>query len=110
ANTLQPDDIQNEIVTYPGLGPALANAKGTESAAGALHLALFAAGVAAFIPGILKVKVGNWLRASGAMAVFATVYFYSPAMLPDEDSQKVKEMPATRGTEMNHSFSESPRR
>ncbi len=37
ANTLQPDDIQNEIVTYPGLGPALANAKGTESAAGALQ-------------------------------------------------------------------------
>jgi hypothetical protein len=44
-------------------------------------LALAAAGIAAFIPGFLKLKLKNWLSASGALAVFAIVYFFSPAAL-----------------------------
>ncbi len=44
-------------------------------------LALAAAGVAAEIPGILKIRLGKWLTASGALAVFVVVYFYSPANL-----------------------------
>ena len=44
-------------------------------------LALAAGGVAAMIPGFLAVNVSTWLRASGALAVFAIVYFYSPAEL-----------------------------
>ena len=44
-------------------------------------LALAAAGVAAFIPGFLHLQVNNWLRAGGAMAVFAIVFFFSPAQL-----------------------------
>ena len=44
-------------------------------------LALAAAGVAAMIPGFLSLTVGAWLRAGGAMAVFAVVYFYTPASL-----------------------------
>lgn len=44
-------------------------------------LALAAAGVAAFIPGFLAVNVSKWLRAGGALAVFAIVFFQSPATL-----------------------------
>jgi hypothetical protein len=46
-------------------------------------LALAAAGVAAMIPGFLNLQLGAGadltLRAGGALAVFAVVYFYSPA-------------------------------
>ena len=44
-------------------------------------LALAAAGIAALIPGLLEVNAGAWLKASGALAVFAVIYFYSPAGL-----------------------------
>jgi hypothetical protein len=46
-------------------------------------LALAAGGVAAMIPGLLKLQRGEGanltVRAGGALAVFAIVYFYSPA-------------------------------
>jgi hypothetical protein len=46
-------------------------------------LALAAGGVAAMIPGLLKLQLGGGanltIRAGGALAVFAIVYFYSPA-------------------------------
>jgi len=46
-------------------------------------LALAAGGVAAVIPGLLNLHLGVGdtlaLRAGGALAVFAVVYFYSPA-------------------------------
>ncbi len=46
-------------------------------------LALAAGGVAALIPGFLNLQLGTGadltLRAGGALAVFAVVYFYSPA-------------------------------
>jgi hypothetical protein len=44
-------------------------------------LALAAGGVAVMIPGFLNFKVATWLRAGGALAVFAIVYFKSPAQL-----------------------------
>ena len=44
-------------------------------------LALAAGGVAAVIPGFLQAKVGTFVRAGGAMAVFVVVFFYSPAAL-----------------------------
>jgi len=44
-------------------------------------LALAAGGVAAMIPGFLTLAVSNRIRASGALAVFVVVYFYSPAEL-----------------------------
>jgi hypothetical protein len=43
-------------------------------------LALAAAGVAAFIPGLLNVEL-PWIRAGGALAVLVLVYSYSPAEL-----------------------------
>jgi Big-like domain-containing protein len=47
-------------------------------------------GVAAEIPGILKVIIGKWLTASGALAVFVVVYFYSPAgLVVQEDAEKM---------------------
>lgn len=44
-------------------------------------LSVAAAGFVAMTPGFLDVKIGNWLRAGGALAVFAVVYFFSPASL-----------------------------
>ena len=44
-------------------------------------LALAAAGVGATIPGFLEARVGTWVRAGGAMAIFVVVYFYAPAAL-----------------------------
>ena len=44
-------------------------------------LALAAGGVAAMMPGFLTITVSNWIRASGALAVFVVVYFYSPVGL-----------------------------
>jgi hypothetical protein len=44
-------------------------------------LALAVAGVAALIPGFVELNIAAWLKAGGAMAVFAIVYFYSPAQL-----------------------------
>jgi tetratricopeptide (TPR) repeat protein len=44
-------------------------------------LALAAAGVAAVIPGMLNLKLGNWLTAGGAVAVFVIVFFLNPPAL-----------------------------
>jgi hypothetical protein len=44
-------------------------------------LALAGAGAAAVFPGFIEIKLGRWLRAGGAMAVFAILYFYNPAQL-----------------------------
>lgn len=44
-------------------------------------LALAAGGVASMIPGILSLQIPNFLTAGGALAVFAIIYFYSPAQL-----------------------------
>ena len=50
-------------------------------------LALAAAGVAAMIPGFLQLNVSTWLRAGGALAVFAVVYFYTPARFVVETAE-----------------------
>lgn len=48
-------------------------------------LALFSAGVAAMIPGVIDVNLTitkrNYIRAGGAIAIFVIIYFYSPAAL-----------------------------
>lgn len=44
-------------------------------------LAAGVAGFAACIPGLVQLKLGNWLHAVGAFAIFGIVYFYSPARL-----------------------------
>jgi hypothetical protein len=44
-------------------------------------LALAAAGVASVIPGFIQVQVSKAVRAGGALAVFAVVFFFSPAKL-----------------------------
>jgi len=44
-------------------------------------LALAGAGVGATIPGLLDVNVSGIVRATGAIAVFVIVYFFSPAQL-----------------------------
>ncbi|WP_237742309.1 hypothetical protein, partial [Pseudomonas avellanae] len=44
-------------------------------------LALAGAGIGAVIPGFMEVRFQSWLRAGGALAVFAVLYFFSPANL-----------------------------
>jgi hypothetical protein len=44
-------------------------------------LAIAAAGVASMIPGFLSVQIASWIRAGGALGVFAVVFFYNPAAL-----------------------------
>ena len=44
-------------------------------------LALAAGGVAAMLPGFLTVALPPFMRAGGAIAVFALIYFYNPAEL-----------------------------
>ncbi|KWS33230.1 hypothetical protein [Pseudomonas syringae] len=44
-------------------------------------LALAGAGVGARLPGFIGVKVKGFLRAGGALALFALVYFWNPAAL-----------------------------
>ena len=44
-------------------------------------LSVSAAGFVSMTPGFLDLQIGNWLRAGGALAVFAVVYFFSPAAL-----------------------------
>jgi hypothetical protein len=44
-------------------------------------LALAGGGVACMIPGFIEVRVGPWVRAGGAIAVFVVLYFFSPASL-----------------------------
>jgi hypothetical protein len=44
-------------------------------------LALAAAGFVSMTPGFIEVTISKFLRAGGALAVFAIVYFYNPAAL-----------------------------
>lgn len=44
-------------------------------------LAIAIAGIAATIPGFLEVTLSTWLKAGGALGVFAVVYFFNPASL-----------------------------
>lgn len=43
-------------------------------------LAIAGAATAAVFPGFIEVKLGSWLRAGGALAVFVVLYFWIPAM------------------------------
>jgi hypothetical protein len=51
-------------------------------------LALAGAGAAAAFDGFIEVKFGKWLRAGGALAVFAVLYFVNPAQLAAADPFK----------------------
>jgi len=44
-------------------------------------LALAAGGFVSMTPGFIEAKVGNFIKAGGALAVFLIVYFYAPAVL-----------------------------
>lgn len=39
------------------------------------------AGAVSFIPGFIEIKISNWVRAGGALAVFVMVYYVAPATL-----------------------------
>jgi len=41
------------------------------------------AGIAVFIPGLLDISLGKWLKASGALAIFVIVYYVNPANLAE---------------------------
>jgi hypothetical protein len=44
-------------------------------------LSIAAAGFVSMTPGFLEITVSNWLRAGGALAVFAVIFFWNPASL-----------------------------
>jgi hypothetical protein len=50
-------------------------------------LALAGGGAVAAFPGFIEVKFGNWLRAGGALAVFAVIYLISPASDKNNQNQ-----------------------
>lgn len=50
-------------------------------------LALAGGGTVAVFPGFIEVRFGNWLRAGGALAVFAIIYFLSPALTQPNSPQ-----------------------
>lgn len=49
-------------------------------------LSLAGAGAVAVFPGFIELRFGTWLRAGGALGVFAALYFLNPAMLTTNDS------------------------
>jgi hypothetical protein len=63
-------------------------------------LAMAAAGIAAVVPGFLQLNIPTYLRAGGAIAVFALIYWVNPASLVTDDSH-----PKDRNTKK---FIESP--
>lgn len=69
------------VVVMLVLAVAIPNPTPTQYETFKIVLALAAAGVAAFIPGFLEITLPGWLRAGGALAVFALVYLKSPANL-----------------------------
>lgn len=58
-------------------------------------LAQAAGGIGSVLPGLLEVKYKGWLRASGAAAFFAIVYFKSPALLEQNPESATKPVPPT---------------
>jgi len=62
-----------------------------------ITLALAAAAFSATIPGFLEVTVSSFARATGAIAVFLIVYFFSPANLVTGDRETGKGVPRIQG-------------
>ena len=56
-------------------------------------LALAASGIGALVPGLLTIRFKNFLRAGGALAIFAIVYFFNPATLVTSYSPKFSTLP-----------------
>ena len=69
------------IVVFLGIAILCPNPTPFQYTVFRIILALAAAGVAAMIPGFITAEVATYVRAGGAMAVFAVVYFFSPAEL-----------------------------
>jgi hypothetical protein len=44
-------------------------------------LSIAAAGFVSMTPGFINLKLGGWLQAGGALAVFAIVFFFNPVSL-----------------------------
>ncbi|WP_318557332.1 hypothetical protein [Geobacter anodireducens] len=76
------------IITMLVLAVAFPNPSAFQYNVFRIILAIAIAGIAAFIPGFINLKLGTCLKAGGALAVFAIVYFFNPAQListPQDD-------------------------
>jgi hypothetical protein len=67
-------------------------------------LSVAVAGTAAFLPGFMEARIRSGLRAGGAMAVFAIVYFFNPAGLVSD----VADAPAPTDPFTIHLFESAP--
>ena len=68
-------------------------------------LALAGAGVAAVLPGFIQVRFRKWLRAGGALAVFAILYFLNPAAQfsnTNSSQHKIEATPDINKIDRNH--------
>lgn len=61
-------------------------------------LSIAVAGLGAAIPGFLQVKIGRWIAATGALAIFVLVYLYNPAQLVDAAADGTEAAPANAGS------------
>jgi len=55
-------------------------------------LSLAASACAALIPGFLEIKYKNFIRASGAIAVFVLMYFSSPNIINEVDNKQTQRL------------------
>ena len=53
------------------------------------------------IPGFITVSVSTWLRAGGALAVFAVVYFYNPAALVTSAPSQINDIKGDQNQVIN---------
>ncbi|MEM7183488.1 MAG: hypothetical protein AAF518_21450 [Spirochaetota bacterium] len=62
-------------------------------------LALAGAGVAAMLPGSLRITANNYVKAGGAIAVFIIIYFFVPAQFVENEKKTENPVPSSTQTE-----------
>lgn len=75
------------IVTLIGLALFVPNPTPFQYTVFRIVLALAAAGVAVTFTGFIEITIPSWIKAGGALAVFAIVFFYNPASLITSSKQ-----------------------
>ncbi|USD19793.1 hypothetical protein MJO52_11935 [Microbulbifer variabilis] len=75
------------LITLIIIAVVIPNPTGFQYTIFRIILSIAAGGAVAAFPGFIEVKLGKWLRAGGALAVFVLVYFWSPAAIEMTNSK-----------------------